>query len=619
MAKDLPIDPRIVQILSKATIKNLIDGIVELMTNSDDSYRRLEEKGISRDGKIKISVCREKGGRCKKLVVEDFAEGMSGEELEKAIVFGAETSGLIEGKSVRGLFGRGLKETIIALGEGEIISRKKGFVVKTRLWLDKDKKKPQYDDEMIKRPQPSNEPDGTKINIKISNEKIKIPELETFKLQLSSHFALRDINSSPEREIWLEFEDLRKSTKMTIPIKFKPPNAELVWEEEFCLSEYGDKVFLKIYESLDQLSSPKNNPYGLAGILIKTSAAIIDNQLFKFENDPAALYFFGEAFCPELEKRLREGETELIDPNRGGMEWRHDYCKTLAEMIEQRLEPLVSRKRKEIVKIPDREVNEPTKKMIRNLCSLLNGIAKQELSEVPDVPVEPTPDINILTIKPEIANIQKDIPRTFSIYAPTRIIQNEGDEAKIKSSIWEIYPLSSRVKLERHPKFPKEIWYKSFKVVGIVEGAEGNIIVNLGKEEAISRVKVGPAGHKSRGQPTGIKGGFIHDIKPDLEPSPMQRVIYKDGVIRVFIRFPSVWKFLKAGFEGVETPEGKMLLAELVGEAFCRQLAIQGFEIGKYPKIPGREIECYNATINELQKKYLEKIQQAIFNWKPRD
>jgi hypothetical protein len=55
MPKDLPIDLRIVEILSKATIKNLIDGIVELVTNSDDSYRRLEEKGIYRDGKISIS------------------------------------------------------------------------------------------------------------------------------------------------------------------------------------------------------------------------------------------------------------------------------------------------------------------------------------------------------------------------------------------------------------------------------------------------------------------------------------------------------------------------------------------------------------------------------------
>ena len=74
MPKDLPIDPRIIEQLAKATIKNLIDGIVELVTNSDDSYRRLADKGLSRNGRISIYVCREKGGICRRLMVEDFAE-----------------------------------------------------------------------------------------------------------------------------------------------------------------------------------------------------------------------------------------------------------------------------------------------------------------------------------------------------------------------------------------------------------------------------------------------------------------------------------------------------------------------------------------------------------------
>ena len=617
MPKDLPIDLRIVEILSKATIKNLIDGIVELVTNSDDSYRRLEEKGIYREGKISIYVCREKGGICKKLIVEDFAEGMSVDELNRAIIFGAETSGITEGRSVRGIFGRGLKETIIALGEGKIISRKNGVVARTRLWLDKEKKKPQYDDEMLSETKITNEPDGTKIDISVTNEKLKLPELKTFKSQLSDHFALRDIDSSPRREIWLTFQDLKRNDlKTTERIQFNYPPGVLVLDKEINLSGFGDRVKLKIWESPKELTSPRNNPYGLAGILIKTRGAILDNQLFRFENEPAAHYFFGEAVCEELEMRLRSGQTELIDPNRGGMEWRHDYCKALGELIEKELEPLIFKKKKELERPPEKEISESTKKMIKNLCTLLNEIAKEELSEAPQVPVDPEPDMTILTIKPEVANLEKDIPRTFSIYAPVHIIESEGDEAKIKSSVWTISPLSSRVKLEKHPKFPNKIWYRYFKVVGIAEGAEGEIIVSLGKEIAASKVKVGSLREKRRGTLTGRKGGFISDIIPDNQSSPFQRVIYRDGIIYVFVKFPSVAKFLKPGFEGVETPEGRMLLAELVGEAFCRQLAVQGLEIGKYTKIPGSEVESYNTAINELQKKYLHKIQEIVFAWK---
>ncbi len=617
MPRDLPIDIRIVEILAKATIKNLIDGIVELVTNSDDSYRRLEEKGINRDGRISIYVCREKGGLCKRLIVEDSAEGMSTKDLEKAIIFGAKTSCLTEGRSVRGLFGRGLKETIIALGEGQIISRKNGYLAKTRLWLDKEKKKPLYDDEMLRKSEVTSEPDGTKIDISVLNEKVRLPELETFKRQLCSHYALREINSSKSREIRLTFDDLKRKLKtINEKIDFTYPQGDLVAEKEINLPGFGDKIYVKIWESPQVLTPPRNNPYGLAGILIKTRAAILDNQLFRFENDPAAHYFFGEALCEGLETRLNIGETELIDPNRGGLEWRHDYCQALAQSIEEVLEPLVSEKKKALEKKPEKEVGESTKKMIKNLCSLLNELAKEELADVPEVPIALEPDITFLTLKPEVANLVKDTPHAFSIYAPIDIVEREGNEARIKSDVWTITPLSSKVKLEKHPKFPNKLWYKYFKVVGITEGAEGNIIVNLGKEVATAKAKVGTPKEKKGGKLIGRKGGFISDIKPDNQTGPFQRVIYRDGIIYVFVKFPSVSKFLGAGFEGVETPEGRMLLAELVGEAFCRQLARQGLEQEKYANIPGGEIESYNTAINELQKKYLHKIQDIVFNWK---
>lgn len=88
------------------------------------------------------------------------------------------------------------------------------------------------------------------------------------------------------------------------------------------------------------------------------------------------------------------------------------------------------------------------------------------------------------------------------------------------------------------------------------------------------------------------------------------------GIIWINIKFPSIGKFIKSGFEGVETPEGKVLIAELVGEAFCKRLAFEGMERSKYLKIPGAEIESFNTAMYELQKKYLYRIQEIIFAWK---
>lgn len=615
MARDLRINQRIAEQLSKVTVKNLPDGIVELVTNSDDSYKRLEEKGTRVNGEIKIYVNRKKGGICEKLVVKDYAEGMTKEELENALEFAGATSGFESGKGVRGLFGRGLKETLIALGEGEIRTVKNEKLCRTKLWFDKKIKKWQYDDELLHAEQETTEVNGTEIDIKITKENIKIPEFPTFKKQLSKHYALRDINRSKVRRVRLIFEDIKRGSKHEGEINFSYPEAKKVKEEEIKLPSYGDKVNIIIYESSIPLDSPRYNPYGLAGILIKTRGAILDNQLFKFDNDPAGRYFFGEAICDGLEERVRRGETEIIDPNRAGLEWRHEYCQALSSSIEKVLEPLVVKKKKDLEKKPEKEVKGSTKKLLEKLCSELNKLAKQELEDVIAIP-EPEPDITKLIIKPEQANIQIDKPRVFSVYAPDNLVKDEGQVVHIKSDAVDIQPLASTVSLEKHPKYPEKIWYRYFKVVGKREGAEGTIIAKLGTEPALSTVKVAPAKGKKRGEIKGRKGGFISDIVPDEDENPSQRVFYRDGIIRIYIKFPSVAQFIKSGLVGVDTPEGKILLAELVGDAFCKELARQGIEGGKYPKVPGNEIDSFNNAVNELQKKYLHAIQEIAFSWK---
>jgi hypothetical protein len=364
------------------------------------------------------------------------------------------------------------------------------------------------------------------------------------------------------------------------------------------------------------LDSPRNNPYGLSGILIKTNGAILDNELFRFDNDPAAFYFFGHAICNGLEKRLREGETDIIDLNRAGLEWRHEYCQALSREIEKTLEPLILEKRKALEKKPEKEVKKTTKKMLRKLCSLLNKIAKEELAEEIVLP-EPTPEITRLEIKPEIANIQIDKPRVFSIYAPENIIRAEGQKAHIKSDNFDIKPLATEVYLEKHTKYTN-IWYRYFKIVGVKEDTEGNIEVKLGTEIAKARVKVAPPKEKKKGKLSTRKGGFISEIVPDESPIPSQRVVYTNGIIKIYIKFPSVSKFIGSGLDKIETPEGRILLAELVGEAFCKELARQGMETGKYQKAPTPDgaIDSFNAAINDLQKKHLHRIHEITSEWK---
>ncbi|HAL60870.1 MAG TPA: hypothetical protein DCP08_00495 [Chloroflexi bacterium] len=624
-SRDLPISPTIVQQMAMGSIRSVVDALVELVTNSDDSYRRLEEEGSETRGEIHLSVYRLKRGRCKELKVWDFAQGMTRDGLEKALEFAGETSGFEKGRSVRGLFGRGLKEAIISLGEGEIYTIQGDKLSATRIWWDAHKRKAQYSP-ILEMPATDSQRkeigietgSGTLVRIKVTNEKISVPDRKTLKPQIEDHYALRDINSSPRREIWMHFDSYKRDYYES-PIRYEYPPAELVLDKELRLPGYKDTINVKIYESDKPFRSPRNNPFAQAGLLIKTEGAILDNQLFRYQNDPAAFYFYGEVLCKGLADRIREGDWGIIDPNRAGLEWRHDFCQTLQTTLEKALEPLVQRKKKELEKGPQKETPASTKKMLISLCNLLNRLANNELEEL-EVPVEPS-DIYDLIIKPELANIEIDKPRTLSVYAPDDLVDSvKTSRVHVESDNPNVQILTRQVGLAPHPRYPN-LYYGPFGVVGRVLGEEACLCARLAENEALAIVKVGPQKKKRKGkQLSARKGGFIRDIVPDEEDNPSQRVVYERGtaVIKIFVNFPVVARYLGPGLDGAETESGRTMLAELVGEAFCREVAWKRIVSGNPTPIRDHEIDTFNSVVNELQQKYLHRIHDVILRWKLR-
>lgn len=618
MAKDLTINPRIIEQLSKATIRNLLDGIVELVTNSDDSYRRLEQSGRQVNGVIEIEVEREKGGRVRRLVVRDYAEGMSAEQLEKALEFAGQTSGFETGRSVRGFFGRGLKETIYGLGEGTITTVRNGTKVRTRLWIDAQTKRPKYDDDMLMQTEMTTDPDGTTVEIDVQNEKMKAAGWDKFCEQVANHYALRDIHR--RREVKLSLYDKSPKGRFSTPkrcgkpIQFKSPSENKVLDEDIPLTRSGDRMRLTIYET-DMPYAFSRDPWCMSGIVIKTEGAALDLVMPGFESDPAAAYFFGEAFCEGIATRVREGEA-LIDTNRGGLEWRHEYCRELEEAIADRLRPLIERKRKSMAgQAAPPKLSESVRATLNKVCKNLNTFAEDELEEL-DVPTEPVPGtVDTLAIVPNRANVELEKPRTLSVYAPEDFVQREGRVVQITSTDpSQVAPLEGKVSLNPHPKY-SGLWYTWFRVVAKTQGAEATITAALGSQKASAEVRVAPPKKRKAGKkPAGRKGGFVTDIRFDSQPNPLQRTVYSDGVITIFSQFPSVDSILQgASLEGITSPAGKVLLAELIGEAFSQAVVRRGIETGQIPVVPGGEIDKFRAEVNRLQKKYLHRIQEIIF------
>lgn len=113
---DLGADPRYKRQNMERAMRGKVErGIVELITNADDSYRDLEDKGGHVSGKIRIEIERRRK-EPSVIIVRDRAGGMNRQEMfYKLGTLGRRTSGFEKGKARRGLHGRGARD-IAAFG-----------------------------------------------------------------------------------------------------------------------------------------------------------------------------------------------------------------------------------------------------------------------------------------------------------------------------------------------------------------------------------------------------------------------------------------------------------------------------------------------------------------------
>jgi len=105
------IDPRYAQLVMQYVIKDVFDALVELITNSDDSYhRRFVRKEIPKDGgPITIEIDR-RNKNAPSIAVKDRAEGITLDDMrEKIKKMGTKTSY----DDDRGFMGWGAKECAV--------------------------------------------------------------------------------------------------------------------------------------------------------------------------------------------------------------------------------------------------------------------------------------------------------------------------------------------------------------------------------------------------------------------------------------------------------------------------------------------------------------------------
>lgn len=603
---DIEVDPRVVREQARQTVRQLVDAVVELCTNSDDSYRRQKAEL----GEISITVSRLRGGRWDLLEVQDQAEGMSMESLLDALKYGTRSSGFAGGLPVRGLWGRGMKETIIAFGEGIIEARRAGRLSGVRVWWDHDADRAKWE---IIADGPTSAQDGTTVAVSPETGRGgRCPEFKHLYEQLCTHYALRHIVQKRVVTLSMKSGGGRGRYARAIgnkrQLEFSPPVGELALDTHIEDTPFGP-VHVKIWQSPEPLVFSRWDPCSVAGLIVKTEDVPLDSSLFGFE-DEVGRYFFGEVDCPELADQIRK-DVSILTTTRTGIDWRQAKCHGFHVVVSRLLEPLVKRKRVELVSVSAPRIGDAHK---NRLLKMLNQLAQEELEASSDEegagPGWSFDEVTKLLIKPAEGFALPKAGRQYSIYLPKWIAgPNAVVEIDTVETCGEVQLSSSQAHLVPHPHAQGLLWGQ-FSLSGSNLGDNTWVRCRIDGQEDLAYFEVKAAEHRRRKRVkrlSGTGGGFFKDIEPSSDPNPQQRVAYMDGVVIYFTEFPVVREYAMA--RRFDTAEGKVLFAEMISEAVCAALARKRITEGLVPGRPNEDstatIGRYEAEVNRIRQRCL--------------
>lgn len=423
------------QNMAKAMRGRIERGLVELITNSDDSYRSLEEDGVPITGKIRIEVERKRGTKPSIIKVRDKASGMSGEELYSKIgIIGERTSGFEKGKARRGLYGRGAKDVaIFGYTHFESIKDDKySYLVIAPSLICKRQAVNERVTKVIRDKLGILRGNGTVVTIEVEYT-YRIPHHGKLVDMLSRYYSLRDIMGNPSREVTLFDINTSKLDRLS----YKYPEGSVIHNEIIELSGYpnakADLLIRQHNTSFQDTTMPLRE-----GILIKSGAAIHDCTYFQLESEPYSWRFSGELVCDYIDELIREYDDveescdrpthsannpiPLLNPDRDGLVEDHPFTIVLKQKCRQILHLYIDNLKK-VEAEPKRTVtDEYLNKKLHNLSKEISRIFEKKLKELDEDLLSGTESVGLISnlpiglhiIPPGEEPIVVNVPKVFT-------------------------------------------------------------------------------------------------------------------------------------------------------------------------------------------------------------
>lgn len=387
-------------VITEMIQSNVVPALVEFITNSDDSYARLESQGRALSGRIQIDVIERRSGQDSSVIITDDAEGFSAEQLrERFGTMGADTSG---SANVRGFFGDGLKEGVLGLQRGGTLQTiRDGLMSRAELvWIDR---KPVYTERQLGvevdpaiRQNLGLQGDGSRLEVYVASD-VRLPRHEKLYETLTRHYALRGILQSETRTVRLRRLNDKGRVLQQDDLSYRDPVRDDAFESidvEGTVAGYPDARYeLAVWRSTEPLSGPEAGAQRQSGIIVEARRALVDIGFFGHENRSGTEYLYGRLVCPVLYDRLRSGDM-VVAKNRSGLNRRNDFVIALLAELDKILKPVVAAEAERLRRVETQNVDPKSRKRIEELRRELNKIAQEELEEEGDEPgdEEGTPD-----------------------------------------------------------------------------------------------------------------------------------------------------------------------------------------------------------------------------------
>lgn len=383
----IQVDQRVIGIDSRR-FASVEKALVELITNSDDSYARAENAGAAVPGRITVGYERHHTGAV--LTVSDQAEGMSFGQARRILSYGGAHSPLARGEGDgRGYFGRGLKQAIFGLGHGWIETIQSGRFTRIDvfrgdnggyLYDDGGEDRRAYPADYARLGVPEAPAgSGTRVTVVVDNPRARITQYNTLLQSLSANFYLRAVLG--RRTVDLEHGQPGSTEHHTRQVRFLEPPAEVLLGPDrpgtvsFDGADYPFTLTLKRAADTELTLSGDERTNGL---VVLSGKAVLDCQLFAFENQVGTEYLFGEVSCDALTGMLGRGRA-IISDEREGLNPRDAFVAAFSEAVSAMIAGAVQAEKEKLTHLERATTSGRTADMIEHLLRHMSEAAVVDL------------------------------------------------------------------------------------------------------------------------------------------------------------------------------------------------------------------------------------------------